>query len=133
MFDNPKFNLEITGGTIVSSNINYAIIQGTGGTVTLTGKDYIEATKSVTKLNPYVVSTDVEKVVNYETTLTSNVDLINNLQFLRYKIKSNFLMGDTKVGDVVMLNGEKARVVVLNYDLWQTNIYCDAELEVYYG
>lgn len=132
MFDTPKFDLAITGGTIVLSNINYAIISGTGGTVTLTGKDYNEATKSVTKQNPFVVSTDMEKIVNYSTTLTSNVDLINSLQFVRYKIKSNFLMSDTKVGDIVMLNGMKARVVTLNYDLWQTNIYCDAELEVYY-
>ena len=133
MFDTPKFDLEIIGGTIVISNLNYAVISGTGGLVTLTGKDYNKATKSVTKQNPYVVSTDIEKVVNYSTTLTSNVDLINSLQFIRYKIKSNFLMSDTKVGDIVTLNGMEARVVELNYDLWQTNIYCDAELEVYYG
>lgn len=133
MFNTPMFDLAITGGTIIDSNINYAIIEGTGGVVTLTGKDYIEATESITKINPYVVSTDVEKIENYETTLTSSADLINNLQFIRYKIKSNFLMSDTKVGDIVALNGQEARVVTLSYNLWQTNIYCDAELEVYYG
>ena len=132
MFDNPKFNLEITGGTIVSSNINYAIISGTGNIVTLTGKDYIETSENRTKYNPYVVSTDIEKIENFSTTLTCSDDVLNKLQFIRYKIKSKFLMGSTKVGDIVTLNGQVARVVALNYDLWQTNIYCNADLEVYY-
>ena len=132
IFDTPKFDLAITNGTIVSSNINYAIISGTGNLVTLTGKDYIETSESRTKTNPYVVSTDIEKIESFDTTLTCSDDLLNKFQFVKYKIKSNFLMGSTKVGDIVTLNGQKARVVALNYDLWQTNIYASADLEVYY-
>lgn len=132
VFDSPKFNLSITGGTIVESNINYAIISGTGGTVTLTGKDYIEIKENRTKTNPYVVTTDIEKIENFETTLICSDDILPKLQFVRYKIKSKFLMGSTKVGDIVTLNGQKARVVALDYDLWQTNIYANAELEAYY-
>ena len=132
IFDSPKFDLSISGGTIVSSNLNYAIITGTGGVVTLTGKDYIETNESREKTNPYVVSTDVEKVENFSTTLTCSDDVLNKLSFIRFKIKSDFLMSNTKVGDIVTLNGQKARVVALNYDLWQTNIYANADLEVYY-
>lgn len=132
IFDSPKFDLAITGGTIITSNINYAIIQGTGSTVTLTGKSYEETTITTSKTNAYVVTTDISKVETYETTLTCNSSIIDSLNFIQYKIKSNFVMGDTQVGDIVILNGQKARVTSLNYDISQTNIYCDAELEAYY-
>lgn len=132
IFDSPKFDLAITGGTIVSSNINYAIITGTGSTVTLTGKSYEETTVTTSKTNAYVVTTDIAKVETYETTLTCNNSLLDNLNFIQYKIKSRFVMGSTKVGDIVTLNGQKARVTSLDYDISQTNIYCDAELEAYY-
>lgn len=132
IFDSPKFDLSITGGSIVSSNLNYAIISGTGSVVTLTGKDYVETNESRTKLNPYVVSTDMEKIENFSTTLTCSDDVLNKLKFIKFKIKSKFLMGSTKVGDIVTLNGQVARVVALSYDLWQTNIYANADLEVYY-
>lgn len=132
IFDSPKFDLSITNGSINSSNLNYAIITGTGTTTTLKGKEYQEAESTTTKLNPYVVTTDVEKIENYETTLTCNTPIINNLNFVRYKISSVFLMRDTRVGDLVSLNGQKCRVMSLSYDAGQTKIYCKAELEAYY-
>lgn len=132
IFDSPKFDLSITNGTINSSNLNYAIITGTGTTTTLTGKDYQEAVSTSSKTNPYVVTTDVEKLENYETTLTCSTPVINNLRFVQYKIKSVFMMRNTKVGDLVNLNGQIARVMSLNYDAGQTVIYCQAELEAYY-
>ena len=84
------------------------------------------------KTNPYVVSTDIEKIESYSKTLTSSTPIINYLNFVEFKIKSNFLMSSTKVGDIVSLNGQICRVMSLNYNIWQTNIYCDAELEAYY-
>lgn len=134
IFDSPKFSLTISGGTILTSNINYAIIQGTGGTVTLQGKSYELVETLETKSNSYVVSTDITKIESYETTLKCDGEnIINNLDFIKYKIKSNFLMSTTKVGDIVTLNGQEARILKLNYDISQTNIYSDAELEAYYG
>lgn len=132
LFDSPKFDLSITGGTIVSSNINYAIISGTGGTVTLTGKSYQETTKQESKSNEYTVTTDIEKIDTYDTTLTCSSSIIDNLNFVEFKIKSKFLMQDVKVGDLISLNGQTCRVMTLDYDLAQTNIYCTAELEAYY-
>ena len=134
LFDNPTYSLSITGGTIVESNINYAIISGTGGTVTLTGKQYQIATQQVSKTNAYSVTTDLEKVDQYETTLLCDgEDILDNLQFVEYKIKASFLMSSTKVGDIVSLDGTTCRVMSLNYNLWQSNIYCDADLEAYYA
>ena len=132
IFDSPKFDLSITNGTINSSNLNYAIITGTGTTTTLTGKDYQEAVATSSKTNPYVVTTDVEKLEAYQTTLTCDTPVIDNLQFVQYKIKSKFMMRNTKVGDLVNLNGQVARVMSLSYDAGQTVIWCNAELEAYY-
>lgn len=132
IFDNPKFDLTISGGTIIASNINYAIISGTGSVVTLSGKGYQEAMKQESKVNEYAVTTDIEKVETYDTTLSCNDAIINNLNFVEYKIQSTFLMEDIKVGDLINLNGKVCRVLMLNYDLGQTNIYCKAEMEAYY-
>lgn len=133
IFDNPMFNLAITGGTILDSNCNYAIIQGTGSTVTLTGKEYVQAKMQASKTNPYTVTTDIEKVETYTTTLTcDNENILDNLNFVEYKIKSKFEMGDIKVGDLVSLNGQTCRAMQINYDIAQTNIVCDADLEAYY-
>lgn len=133
IFDSPKFALSITGGTIVSSNLNYAIITGTSSTTTLKGKSYEESVSVASKTNPYVVSTDIEKVSSYETTLKALTPAINHLNFVQYKIKSKFQMRDTRVGDLVKLGGQKCRVMTLNYDAGQTIVICDAELEAYYG
>lgn len=133
IFDNPMFNLAITGGTIVDSNCNYAILQGTGARVTLTGKEYVQAKMQASKTNPYTVTTDIEKVETYTTTLTcDNENILDNLNFVEYKIKSKFEMGDIKVGDLVSLNGQTCRAMQINYDIAQTNIVCDADLEAYY-
>lgn len=133
IFDNPMFDLEIRYGEILSSNINYAIIKGNSNyATTLSGKEYQLAEYTTSKSNPYVVTTDVEKLETYQTTLTCDTPAINNLQFVQYKIKSTFLMRDTKVGDLVNLNGQVARVMSLSYSADQTAIWCKAELEAYY-
>lgn len=134
IFDKPMFNLAITNGTILVSNCNYAIIQGTGSTVTLTGKEYVQAIRQETKTNPYTVTTDLEKTDTYHTTIVCDDEsIIDNLNFVEYKIKSSFEMGDIRVGDLISLNGQTCRVMSLNYNLWQTTIYCNANLEAYYG
>ena len=132
-FDTPKFDLTITGGTIESSNCNYAIIQGAGSTAVLSGKTY-EIYKGVQeKTNMYTVSTDIENVQTYNTTLTCNsIDIMDYLKFVEYTIKSKFKMENAKVGDLVNLDHKTCRISQLSYDLKQTNIYAEAELEKYY-
>ena len=133
VFDSPKFNLTITGGTIDSSNCNYAIISGTGSTVVLKGKTYEIYTEKRTKTNEYTVSTDIENIEEYETTLTCNdIDILDDLKFVEYTLKARFKMDDTKVSDNVVLDHKTCRVNQLSYDLKQTEIIAEAELEKYY-
>ena len=133
IFDSPKFNLSITGGTIDSSNCNYAIISSTGNNVVLTGKTYEQYTKIKTKTNDRAVSTDIENIQKYETTLTCNTfDILDKLKFTEYTVQSKFKMDNTKVGDLVNIDHMTCRVSQLSYDLKQTNIYADAQLERFY-
>ena len=132
VFDSPRYSLSITGGSITASNINYAIITGNGA-VTLKGKAYVEVVNSQSKTNPYAVSSDLQKVETYETTLICNeIDVLNLLSFVEFKIKSTFMMEDIQVGDLIELNEKECRVMSLEYSLEQTNIYATAELEAYY-
>ena len=133
LFDEPKFNLTISGGTILSSNCNYAIISGTGGNVVLSGKTYETYSNIREKLNNYTVSTDIENVKRYNTTLTCNdFDILDKLNFVEYTIKSKFKMEDAKVGDLVNLDHKTCRISQLSYDLKQSNIYAEAQLEKFY-
>ena len=132
IFDSPKYSLAITGGTIVSSNINYAIISGNGA-VTLTGKNYEIYTNVQSKTNPFAVSTDIENIEKYNTTLIcNNINIIDKLKFVEFTIRTSFKMADTKIGDMIKLQDERCRVMQLSYDLKQTNIYAEAELDKYY-
>ena len=75
----------------------------------------------------------MEKVETYEKTLTCNeINILDALSFVEFKIKSTFEMGDVKVGDLITLNDKDCRVMSLDYTLAQTNIYAQAELEAYY-
>lgn len=132
-FEKPFRSLFIEGGTIVEQNPNYAIINGSGS-VLLTGESYKEESIITTITNPYVSNLDIENVKETAITLfCDNEDIINNFKFIEYKIKSKFLMQNERVGDLVNLNGQICRITSLSYDLAQTNIYADAELEAYYG
>lgn len=132
-FTAPTYDLSITGGTIVSSNLNYALISASGN-VTLNGKEYLENEQQYVKSNPYAVSTDIEKVENFECTLyPSNVsDILNSLEFTEYKVRAKFKMEEVKLGDLVDFNGLHCRVLRLSYNPAQTDIYCVADMEAYY-
>ena len=133
VFDSPKFNLSITGGTIESSNCNYAVISGTGANVVLTGKTYEIYVDKKEKTNEYTVSTDIENIKTYETTLTCNdINIMDKLKFVEFTIKARFMMDNTKVGDNIVLDHHTCRVSQLSYDLKQTEICTEAELEKYY-
>ena len=132
LFSQPMYDLSITGGSIVSSNINYAIISGSGA-VTLSGKSYEPVDNQFEKANSFAIATDIEKEQIFNTTIVSDIQtMLNNLHFVDYKIKSKFKMGTVRVGDMISLNGTTCRVTRLSYDITQTNIYCQAEMEAYY-
>lgn len=130
-FSSPMHSLSITGGTIVTSSANYAIITGSG-TVVLSGKGYDEVTQTSSKSNPNTVTTDLEKIESVESTLTCDTEaLLSAYEFIQFKIKASFKMLTEKVGDIVNLNGQQARILSLSYNL--SNLYATAEMEAYYG
>lgn len=132
-FDEPKYNLVATNCTIQASGANWCILTGSSANAKLTGKAYEHSMSTYTKSNTYVVSTDLEKTETFETTLTWNsATLIDSIPFIEFKIRAKFLMGTSKVGDLVNIGDYTARIKTLSYNIAQTNIYADAELEVYY-
>ena len=74
LFSEPVHSLSITGGTIVSSNANHAIVQG-GGTVNLKGKRYLHNTKKIT----------VGTILNSSKDNIVTVEKRNSYHFLKFK------------------------------------------------
>ena len=110
-FSEPLHSLAITGGTIASSSTNYAIITGTGSTVTLTGKKYNVSTRVVEKSNPNVGALDVKNVIELtDCTLisSSNVEEIAtrvlNYYLKTKKVNAKIILGDNDLGDKVTID-----------------------------
>lgn len=130
-FTSPYTSLSVTGGTIISSGVNYVLINGTGA-VTITGVGYDDIIIRKTKRNPLTVTTDIDKVKSYNTTLICNeINLIDNLKFINKSltVKLN-LENQEKVGDKVNVLGQSARITNLDYELNTPSIYAIAEMEI---
>ena len=65
-FSDPVCDLAITGGQIVESNANYAVIRGTGGKVILTGYQYKHIKRVYSKANPLKNANDADNPVSYQ-------------------------------------------------------------------
>lgn len=107
LFSEPVHSLSITGGTIVSSNANYAIVQG-NGLVNLKGKKYLHNTKKITVGT--ITNSSKDNLIRVE-----NATLITSLNskavadklyevFSKPKvIKNRVLNGTEKAGDVAQV------------------------------
>lgn len=107
-FAEPYGSLAVTGGTLVSKSANHAVLSGTGGTVTLTGKKYSVTESLYAKENPDRNASDAEYVIGYnDMTLVTptNVGTVLNhcYELLRRtrKVKTKALINGEKVGDFV--------------------------------
>lgn len=116
---------------IVEWNANYAVIRSNGYTELL-GFPYNDTTATKVKNNPLVVGTDIAKVKTFDSTLTCNeINLIDYLNFIDKKLTVTFHMNNNeKIGDLVEVLGQKARIVSLEYELNTPSIYATAEMEV---
>lgn len=77
-FSEPLHDLSISGGEIVSSGTNYAVINANSN-CTLTGQKYEHTTQIIRKNNPVVLASDIEKIVAIDNaTLVSqhNIDKV---------------------------------------------------------
>lgn len=126
-FSAPVCDLQIEGGTILEANANYAIIQGTGGAVVLTGRQYTHNKRVYTKENPLKNANDVENPISYaDMTLVSphNVQTVLDACYaynLRLDvIKSKVLTTTERPGDYVEIltdddGVKKGHLISLDY------------------
>ena len=79
-FSEPLHDLTISGGNIIESGTNYAIINANSGCV-LSGKKYDHITQTRRKKNPVVLASEIEKVVSIENaTLVSSHNIDNIIE-----------------------------------------------------
>lgn len=125
-FSEPACDLQITGGKIVESNANYAVIRGNGGKVVLTGRQYTHTQRVYTRTNPLRGANDADNPVSYESmTLVSphNVQDVLNACYdynLRLdKVKGKVLTVSERPGDYVEIltdDGDIRRGHLLSLD-----------------
>lgn len=142
-FSSPTYNYSISGGTLVESNCNYAVISGTGATVTLTGRQYQKAERVYTKTNPLAVSSDLKKVLSINSTLwieSGNVNSLSLIYFIKKKLSikvNSKLIGSGRI--LSMTNGYRlvdtdivgnSKPTTISYSLKQPSVVMNAELEM---
>ena len=106
-FGEPMHSLSITNGTIVESNVNYAVIKGTGATV-LNGKRYSVSTIVSSKMNPSLGALDLQNIVELKNVTiinSSNIvevrDKIYNYYTNNKRVNTKIVVGENKLGDKV--------------------------------
>ena len=99
-FSEPYHSLSVSGGTIVESGVNYAIIRGTGSTVTLTGKN-----------NENVGALDIKNVLEISGCTIISHDIAEEVaqRVLNYylrtkKVSAKIILGDNDLGEKVTIN-----------------------------
>lgn len=107
IFSEPVHSLTITGGTIVSSNANHAVVQGSG-LVNLKGKKYLHNTKKITVGT--ITNTSKDNIINVAdatliTSLNSKAvaDKLYEVFSKSKYIKNQVINGTEKPGDVVTI------------------------------
>lgn len=105
-FDEPAHDLQITGGTIISSGVNYCTFQGEGY-VHLKGKRYNHVTRVITVGTPPTgIDSDVVKKVTNNTLLGPN-----NAVFVAEKLYDYLTVSKTIRQEVVLGSERPADVV----------------------
>lgn len=106
LFSSPHHSLTVTGGTLVRSGDNYAIVEGTGETVVLKGKNYTHMTTSLLKENPDIVfNKNIKDVPDATLIHTGNAQEVLNRIYGYYQraenVKGDVLLADKTLGQVV--------------------------------
>ena len=119
IFNEPYYDLSITGGKIVKSGDNYAYISGTGENVTLTGKKYSHFTSSILKENPDIVfNKHIQEVTDATLVHNGNAQQVLDRVYAYYQRAEN-VSGEVLVGDKKL--GQKIKIDT-DYDGYRTGI-----------
>lgn len=118
-FSDPQYDLSITGGTILDSGDNYAVIRGTGESVVLSGKGYDHQEKVISKENAYIYNnkkvakadnTTLVTEENSEDVLDRLYDFYSNNQ----TVNSSILLENIELSNIVRMetfDGSKQGIV----------------------
>ena len=106
IFSDPHYGLTITGGTLLKSGDNYAVISGTGSAVVLTGKKYIHMTTALLKENPTIVfNRNVKEVSDATLVHPGNAPAVLERVYEYYQraenVTGDVLLTDKTLGQVV--------------------------------
>lgn len=138
-FGAPASNLSISGGTIVSSGTNFAIIRGTGSEVTLTGYAWDDIQVAKTLDNPLNTATSIPNIYEVNAATLVNVNnstaILNRLGtalFNNATINFAFLLENEKVGDFVNIETDEGtktgQILNISYELKGNKIWCNATI-----
>lgn len=133
-FSGPYYGLTISGGTIIDSGTNYALISGTGSTVLLKGYNYNDITTVVTSVNPLNTNSTIpnlKEIQNATLVNSSNAaSILSRLEEALYNnstLECSFIMEDEKVGDYISINTDEGtkigQILSLKYELVRDIIY----------
>lgn len=138
-FIEPYRNLSITGGTLIESGSNYAIISGTGNNVVLTGYGYTDVVTLKTSYNPTNTTNSIPNVKSItDATLVTSANsnaVMERLESILYNyntIEVSFLLNDERVGDLVEVTTnegvKRGRIIALDYQLISNEVYVNATI-----
>lgn len=102
VFSEPYYGLSVTGGTIIRSGHNYAVISGSGDSVILTGKRYNHLTNQIVKENPDIVFNKNIKEVTGATLIHSGNAAQALERIYAYYQRAESVVGDVLLGDKVI-------------------------------
>lgn len=109
-FTKPYHSLVATNGTILESNVNYAIVT-MSSTGTLSGNEYEETTREFTVKNPNVNVGDVENEINVDTaTLISDT----NAEFVANRIYNYYLDREIVTAKIVGLEEALGQMITMS-------------------
>lgn len=113
VFDSPKHSLTISGGTLIDSGTNYAVVTFSSSTGTLTGKGYDETTSIYSVKNPVINVGDIENIKKASgATLISpsNVEFVCNKLYNYYTRRNStecsIVELENKLGDCITVENE---------------------------
>lgn len=106
LFASPHHGLTVTGGTLVRSGDNYAVVKGTGETVVLKGRIYTHLTTSLLKENPDIVFNKNIKDVPDATLVHAG-----NAQEVLDRVYGYYQRAENVTGDVLLADKTLGQVV----------------------
>ena len=133
-FGEPVAGLSVSGGTLLESNANYAVISGTGSVVALTGKPYQHTTRTVRVEKPDLQASEVVNIYQVtDATLVSdgNAQAVAQRVYDYYQrretVNAQLVLQQELPGDVVTVQTEfdgakEGTILSLDIDLARKRI-----------